>query len=94
MFLYKTLERLKSLFECCRHDRLELLSEDEVEVTAALLAEYLVEAIRPVDTHHADHRQKDTHTRTGASLHAERIELLDRSPCVTALDKGQGIDRR
>ena len=68
------------------------MTEDKVEVTAALLAEYPVKAVCPVDTHHADHREEDSHTRTRAAFHAERIELLDRCPCVTAFEEGQRID--
>ena len=50
------------------HFKLELLSQDEVELTSTLLilasVPYLVETISPVDTHQAHHRQEDTYTHT------------------------------
>ncbi len=36
---------------------LEFLTEYEVEVAAAAFSIYLVKAVAPVNTHHADHRQ-------------------------------------
>ena len=74
---------------------LELLSEDKVELTAALAAVVvLVEAVSPVDTHQTDHRQIDTYTDTCRALHLERIELARFSPGVTALHEGQSVDGR
>ncbi len=61
---------------------LEFLSEHKVEVTAtALLGTILVgidivETIGPIDTHQADHRQEQTYTDTGRTLHLEGVEVL------------------
>lgn len=44
------------LGEAGRGASLELLSEDEVELAAALLPEHSVKTVSPVDTHEADHR--------------------------------------
>ena len=43
---------------------LELLTEDEVELTATLCTEDLIETVGPVDTHQTDHREEDTYTNT------------------------------
>ena len=86
-----TLQRLKSLNKFlirrktrCRIDRLtvfsmclEFLSEDEVEVRSALGSVDLVETVGPVDTHHADHREVDADTDSGASLEFEGREVFD-----------------
>ena len=78
------------------HFKLELLSQDEVELTSTLLilasVPYLVETISPVDTHQAHHRQEDTYTHTGTALHAERIEVLGFIPSITSLNEGQTIN--
>ncbi len=47
---------------------LEFLTEYEVEVAAAAFSIYLVKAVAPVNTHHADHRQEYAHTESGTSL--------------------------
>ena len=44
---------------------LELLSKDKVYLTATSFVEYFIETIRPVDTHHTDHREEDADTDTG-----------------------------
>ncbi len=71
---------------------LEFLSEDKVELAAAFLAEHLVETVGPVDTHHADHRQIDADTGTGAALEVKRCEALDIGPGVTCLNECQAVD--
>ena len=71
---------------------LELLTEDEVEVAATLGAEYLVETVSPVDTHHTDHRQIDAHTGAGRTLEVERREFFDVGPRITAFDKRKTVD--
>ena len=62
------------------------------EVAAATLAVYLVEAVGPVDTHEADHRQLNTHTETARTLKVEGIELLNRSPCVATFKEAESVD--
>ena len=50
--------------------RLELLSQHEVELRAALAVVHvvLVEAVAPVDTHESHHRQVDAHTTSLIAL--------------------------
>ena len=48
-----------------------------------------VEAVAPVYTQQADHREEHTHTHTGASLDLERVEFADVAPAVTAFQEGQ-----
>ena len=62
-----------------------------MEVAAATLAIYLVEAVCPVDTHKADHRQLYAHTGTGRTLEREGVELAYRSPGVAAFEEGEGV---
>ena len=58
-------------------NRLELLSEDEVELAAALgrVAVGAVETVSPVDTHQTNHRQEDAHTETCRALDVEGVEV-------------------
>ena len=58
-----------------------------MEVTAAGGA--AVEAVAPVYTQQADHREEHTHAHTGASLDLERVEFADVAPAVTAFQEGQ-----
>lgn len=71
---------------------LEFLSEDKVEVASAALAEDFIKAVSPVDTHHTHHRQEYADTDAGATLERKGIEVLDRSPCVAGLGKGQCVN--
>ena len=71
---------------------LEFLTEDEVEVRAAFGSVDLVETVSPVDTHHADHREIDADTGTGAALELEGREVLDGSPGITSFDECQTVD--
>ena len=74
--------------------RLELLSQDEVELAAAVAcgAEDLVEAVSPVDTHHTDHRQEDSDTHSCRAFQVEGVELLEVAPGVSCLHKCQCVD--
>ena len=56
---------------------LELLSENEVELTATLGGACIgtVETVSPVDTHQTDHRQEDAHADTCRALDVEGIEV-------------------
>ena len=71
---------------------LEFLSEDEVELAAALLSVYGVETVSPVDTHQAYHRKEDTYTDTGGALHVEGIKLLGLCPRITTLNECEAVD--
>ena len=75
---------------------LEFLSQDEVELAAAIFlgAEYLVEAVGPVNTHHTNHRQEDADTDTGRTFQFERIELADVLPSVTCFYEGLSFQWR
>ena len=73
---------------------LELLSDDEVEVAAAvgLRLEAWVETVAPVDTEHTDHRQEDTYTGTQRTLQGEGVEVTERGPGITGFGKSQTVD--
>ena len=58
------------------------------------LSLYFIETISPVDTHQSDHRQEDTNAHSGRTFQRERIEVFERCPRITALDKSQTIYRR
>ena len=51
-----------------------------------------VEAVGPVDTHQADHRQEDAHADACRAFHVEGIEFLRVGPRVTAFEEGQSVD--
>jgi len=63
-----------------------------VELASSLAAEYGVETVGPVDTHHTHHRQIDAQTGTGAAFELERREIAHRSPGIAALCKHQSVD--
>ena len=71
---------------------LEFLPEHEVEVTSALGSIHLVETVCPVDTHHTNHRQIDTHSGSCRALDVERSELFNRSPCISTFEESNSID--
>ena len=72
----------------------ELLSEDEVELAAALGGRVGggIESVAPVDTEHADYREVESYAETCGSLDLEGRELLPRVERVTALKESQHIN--
>ena len=63
-------------------------------MATSFLSLYFIETISPVDTHQSDHRQEDTNAHSGRTFQRERIEVFERCPRITALDKSQTIYRR
>ena len=72
----------------------EFLTEHEVEVASAFPVEDSVEAVCPVNTHHANHREEDTHTETGRTFQIEWREVLNVGPRVTSLKECESVDCR
>ena len=66
--------------------------EVELAVVVACGAKHVVEAIAPVETEQAEHRQVDTHADSCRTLHIEGVEVLEPEPAVTSLKEGQGVD--
>ena len=54
--------------------RLELLTDDEVELTSTISI-VIVESVSPVNSEKPDHREEDPHTDTGRPSDLERIEV-------------------
>ena len=48
-----------------------------MEVAATFVALHAVEAVGPVDTHHAHHGEVDAHTEAGAAFEGEGVKLAD-----------------
>ena len=63
-----------------------------MEVAAALLAEYGVETVSPVDTHHTYHGEEDADTGAGGALEVEGREVLHAGPGVTPFGEYQSVD--
>ncbi len=85
-----------SIFQSFNVSILELLSEDEVELAAAIaaIAEDGVETIGPVNTEQAHHGQEDADTDAGGTLHVEGVEVLDVVPGITTFHKSKTVDVR
>ena len=63
-----------------------------MEVAAAFLAEYLVETVGPVDTHHSDHWEEDADAGAGRALEVKWREVFNRGPGITAFGEYQTVD--
>ena len=64
----------------------------EVATAIRFASEYIIEAIGPVYTEQANHRQEDSHAGTHRALHIEGIELLHIVPGISTFCKHQSID--
>ena len=64
-----------------------------MELAAARVApiDGFLEAIRPVDTQQADHREHDSDTQTGRTAHVEGVEILHIAPSITSFKEGKGV---
>ena len=69
-------------------------TDGEVELAVVLTRGTIdvVEAIAPVETQQAKHRQEDADAETCGAFHLEGVEVLEAEPTVTSLEEGQGID--
>jgi len=60
-----------------------------MELSSAFLSIYFIESVSPINTHQTYHRQEDSYTDTGTSLHIKGIELRCLRPRITG---SVGID--
>src|SRR5574344_542925 len=73
---------------------LELLSEDEVELTSAVTLRTVdvVKSVCPVKTHQTDHREEEAYTEPCRAFHVEGVELIYFVPCISCFGECQCID--